>query len=233
MNTGGCCCEDRSHSGARQRAPGVMGPRLRGDDTMSGATAHSHSRTAHKRSRSRGMVCPSHAVSFRPLVTEGAGKAGCRLAPMVRCAEGLRTKAQRNPQGSRDNPAFPAQWVDGLCRGRPGETSSVATVALPIADASARLGEAHHGQDLTPASGVRTTRFCRTRVAPFVRVRMIAHEPESPPCNFRIAPTQLRPPHPGPRFVTTREPPLVSGRNAKSIRQFRIRIKRNIFAAGA
>ena len=147
--------------------------------------------------------------------------------------EGLRTRAQRNLQGSRDNPAFPAQWVDGLCRGRPGETSSVATVALRIADAAKPVGPLASPQDLAPASGVRTTRFCRTRVAPFVRVRMTAHEPEGPPCNFRIAPTQLRPPHPGPRLVTTREPPLVSGRDAKSIRQFRIRIKRIISAPRA
>src|SRR4051812_46502284 len=38
-------------------------------------------------SRPRGAFRPSFASSFPPLVQEGAGKAGCRLAPAVRCAK--------------------------------------------------------------------------------------------------------------------------------------------------
>src|SRR6266702_6089726 len=37
-------------------------------------------------SHSRGSLRPSFASSPHPLVQEGAGKAGCRLAPTVRCA---------------------------------------------------------------------------------------------------------------------------------------------------
>ena len=51
---------------------------------------------------------------------EGAGNAGCLLHPRSRvqwCKE-LRTRAYRY---SRSTPAFPAQWVDGLCRALPGD----------------------------------------------------------------------------------------------------------------
>jgi hypothetical protein len=42
---------------------------------------------------------------------EGAGKAGCRHAPMVPCA--VRSTGA-GTTGVADHPAFPAQWVDGL-----------------------------------------------------------------------------------------------------------------------
>jgi hypothetical protein len=41
----------------------------------------------HTPSRPRGAFRPSFASSLHPLVQEGAGKAGCRLAPAVRCAK--------------------------------------------------------------------------------------------------------------------------------------------------
>jgi hypothetical protein len=43
--------------------------------------------TADTPSQSRGTKCPSFARSLHPLIQEGAGKAGCRLAPTVRCAK--------------------------------------------------------------------------------------------------------------------------------------------------
>src|SRR4051794_2434797 len=54
--------------------------------------------------------------------------------PDARCTRGLvcishnkmRTRAYRS---SGEHPAFPAQWLYGLCRGRPGEASSIATIA--------------------------------------------------------------------------------------------------------
>src|SRR4051812_10102113 len=54
--------------------------------------------------------------------------------PDARCTRGLvcishnkmRTRAYRS---SGEHPAFPAQWFYGLCRGRPGETCSIATIA--------------------------------------------------------------------------------------------------------
>src|SRR5258708_17825824 len=55
-----------------------------------------------------------------PLITEGAGTAGCTLHPRSRvqdCAK-KRTRAYRFSGG---NPAFPAQWLYGLCRALPGD----------------------------------------------------------------------------------------------------------------
>ncbi|MHC2371644.1 hypothetical protein ACVIQT_006292 [Bradyrhizobium diazoefficiens] len=57
----------------------------------------------------RGMNCPSLAVVTALESAEGAGKAGCRLAPAVRCARNaLEADAQRHT-GEAEHPAFPAQ----------------------------------------------------------------------------------------------------------------------------
>jgi len=37
--------------------------------------------------------------------------------------------ARKKPQGSRDNPAFPAQWCYGLLRALPGVPGLIASVA--------------------------------------------------------------------------------------------------------
>jgi hypothetical protein len=65
-----------------------------------------------------------------------------------------RTRAYRF---SGSIPAFPAQWLYGLLRALPGEADSFATVAARITP-----------RNLTPVSGVRTTRFRRTRRATLV-----------------------------------------------------------------
>ncbi len=100
--------------------------------------------------------------------------------PGARCTRGLvctlrKTNRTRAYRYSRRHPAFPAQWVDGLCRGLPGETSSVATVALRIADAAGPVGQVAPPQDLAPASGARTARFCRTRRRRSFRAMQSAH----------------------------------------------------------
>jgi hypothetical protein len=41
----------------------------------------------HTPSHSRDILCPSFAAITAPESAEGAGKAGCRLAPAVRCAQ--------------------------------------------------------------------------------------------------------------------------------------------------
>ncbi|BBO07218.1 hypothetical protein BwSH20_25890 [Bradyrhizobium ottawaense] len=54
-------------------------------------------------------------------------------------------KAQaERPQGNRSIPAFPAQWLYGLCRDLPGERCTIAPVALRMADGRARLDDTHH-----------------------------------------------------------------------------------------
>ncbi len=78
--------------------------------------------------------------------------------------------AQRHT-GEAQHPAFPAQWLYGLCRALPGERCTIAPVALRMADARARLS--HHITATLDAQtpGVRTTRFCRTPITPVVCAR--------------------------------------------------------------
>jgi len=61
--------------------------------------------------------------------------------------------------------------------------------------------------DLAPATGARTTRFCRTLTAPFVHTPVIAHKPKLALRSPR-ATTPPRPPHPIPTFVTMANAPL-------------------------
>ena len=89
------------------------------------------------------IVFPNPASSTR--VTRGLA---------CNCAQRTRTRAYRF---SGNTPAFPAQWLYGLLRALPGEAGSFATVAARI-----------RPRNLTPASGVRTTRFRRTRRATLV-----------------------------------------------------------------
>jgi hypothetical protein len=67
--------------------------------------------------RSRDTTCPSYLHQFAPLRTEGAGKTGYQLIPMVRVQQ---KSTRQNHRLSRDNPAFPAQWCYGLYVLSPG-----------------------------------------------------------------------------------------------------------------
>ena len=97
--------------------------------------------TADMISRSRGAFRPSFASSLRPHIQEGAGKAGCRLAPAVRCAKSTRRKTAQQHTGVANHSAFPARRLDGLCRALPGAEFSLASLASRIwMMLSARLG---------------------------------------------------------------------------------------------
>ena len=76
---------------------------------------------------SRGMVCPSLAISLSLFCEEGAGKAGRRLRPQRRVL-----KVDKNAHGfdrySQDIPAFPTQWLYGLYVLSPGKRAFLAPV---------------------------------------------------------------------------------------------------------
>jgi len=67
---------------------------------------------------------------------EDRAPAGTRGPLCEGCATRSCTAAYRC---SQDSPAFPAQWLYGLCRALPGERCAIAPVALWMADALARL----------------------------------------------------------------------------------------------
>jgi len=148
-------------------------------------------------SHSRGMNCPSFAVVATLASAEGAGKAGCRLAPAVRCARNaLEADAQRHT-GEAKHPAFPAQWFYGLCRDLPGERCTIAPVALRMADAKGPVGPQTSPQDLahrlrTPGRHDFAVREPYRSCARGLRSRLPALRNPSRRCG-------PRPPPPGPR----------------------------------
>ncbi len=158
-------------------------------------------------SHSRGMNCPSFAVVANLASAEGAGKAGCRLAPAVRCAQiALETDAQRHT-GEAKHPAFPAQWFYGLCRALPGERCTIAPVALRMADVRARSGSTHHRKTWHTDPG------CQDHaILPYAgctgRVRAGSCSRSDPPCKPPSRRRRPRPPRPIPRVVTIAITPL-------------------------
>jgi hypothetical protein len=114
-------------------------------------------------SRSRGATRPRFASHFRTSRKERA-----QGMPDARCTRGLvcnvhkkmRTRAYRFSGG---NPTFPAQWLYGLCRALPGD-EFVLPPSLRELAARVEPGWAPSpSQSLAPATGARTTRFCRTQ----------------------------------------------------------------------
>ena len=95
----------------------------------------------NKGSRSRGALRPSFSSEPPSSHGEGAGKAGRRMAPMVRVQQ---KSTRQNHRFSRNRPAFPAQWFYGLY-----VVSPVNRAFLPPSPARCRSIFA----DLAPASG--------------------------------------------------------------------------------
>src|SRR5216684_153512 len=109
--------------------------------------------------------------------------------PGAQCTHSLACEIDKAHERSHhrytgNNPAFPAQWFYGLLRALPGDQACLTpSPALLLAD-------------LTPASGRQNDTTWPYASASFVRLAF-AHL------------TLTRPPHPVPRFVTTRDPPSV------------------------
>ena len=109
-------------------------------------------------------------------LSEGVGNAGCPLHPQprVQCVGSTRVSS---PQVT-GTPGIPARnGFNGLCRALPGDefvlSPSSTDMVLPNP-----VGLAKTSADLTPATGARTTRFCRTQQSPFVCALLIAHRPK-------------------------------------------------------
>ena len=113
-------------------------------------------------SRSRGGLRPRFTSNFAPPEKRGRRECRMRAAPAVSCANCAkkRTRAYRLSGG---NPTSPAQWLYGLCRDLLGDEF----VLPPSPREFAAKGEPGWApsppQSLTPATGARTTRFCRTQ----------------------------------------------------------------------
>ncbi len=79
----------------------------------------------------RALLVPSH-----PFQRKGAGKTGRRLAPIETRAETFCARNARGHTGEAgNNPAFPAQWFDGLRRALPGDEFLLAPSPCELTDA--------------------------------------------------------------------------------------------------
>ena len=147
-------------------------------------------------------LCTDHTT---PNCQRAQGRPGAGRAPTVHCAKIALQEAAQRHTGVAKHPAFPAQWVYGLCRALPGERCTIAPVALPIADARTRLGRHITARLDAQTPGVRTTRFCRTPITPVVCARYFAHG--SPPCKtLRAGATGVH--HGSPHVRDDRDTPL-------------------------
>ena len=188
------------------------------------------------------MNCPSLAVVTALESAEGAGKAGCRLAPTIRCAKNLHTQMRRRDnRWAGKHPAFPARWVDGVCALSPEPSSFWPPSPCELAMPETRSSPDSSPQGLTVATTVRTTRFCRTQLHP------------APPKEHREGVGAVRLHAAGPHEVhlalvshsrarrsrVHRTPihvrydvrsPLSEDRDGETMPQFRISVKWNIFA---
>jgi hypothetical protein len=104
------------------------------------------------------------------------------------------------------HPAFPAQWFDGLCRALPGDE-----FVLPPSPANWRLASPgwalQTSADLTPATGARTTRFCRTQLRRSSGARRSLTG--NPPCDPHRAPGAFASTAAQPNVRDDRDTPLL------------------------
>ncbi|MBB4361214.1 hypothetical protein GGD65_002236 [Bradyrhizobium sp. CIR18] len=175
------------------------------------------SQIADTPSRSRGAICPSFAWSRDPLIQEGAGKAGCWLAPAVCCALGTRRRTAQQHTGGADHSAFPAQWLDGLCRDLPGADHSFwppsprelddAVCPVGLARTFARLDRSNDGQDHTVLPYARSLVTTLSPGLVDVAERMWRDELNSAAHPHAVSGSQGLPALPAPLVPTLPRPP--------------------------
>ena len=105
----------------------------------------------------------SDAICVCPRERRGRRESRVPMTPAV-----VRTRCTRRTAGAPEHPAFPAQWFYGLCRDLPG-----AEFLWPPSPTDWRSIKARSGPtisiSLTPATGARTTRFCRPQLPRVIR----------------------------------------------------------------
>jgi hypothetical protein len=143
---------------------------------------------------------------------EIGGRRECRVraAPAVSCAKCTKENAHEHT-GQRRHFGIPCAMALRLMPRSPRRRIRLVTVIGGLKVLSCPVGPAKTSADLTPATGARTTRFCRTQLpvfakrlrralAPFVRVLVIAHG--KPALRFRFTPDAAASTASHPAFVT-------------------------------
>jgi len=137
--------------------------------------------------------------------TKGAGNAGCALHPRSR-VQSAQKKAHTSIQVQRRQSDIPCAMALRLMPCSPRRRIRLVTVAAGlIADRSGRIDAAT--DSLAPATGVGTTRFCRTQQTPFV-LRACCSLTARPPCEQACAPDAAASTASQPAFVTIAKRPF-------------------------
>jgi hypothetical protein len=185
-------------------------------------SSNSHIKLADTPSRPRGAIRPSFASSLAPLKPRGRREGRVPAAPAVYCANLVKETAQQHT-GEAQHTAFPAQWLDGLCRALPGAEFVLASLPPWNSPASRRLTRMPHprrldrsndGQDHTvlpyarPALSPQFSQPCRRsrKLTDETKPGSAARRREAPGSRRAIRPahasrtrTLPRPPQPGSR----------------------------------
>ena len=154
--------------------------------------------------------------------------------PGACCTRGLvcksAKKAHTSIQVQLEQSGIPCAMVLRLIPRSPRRRIPLASVAGGLKDCRNPVGLRQTSASLTPATGARTTRFCRTQLRQS-SARCVRSRTKARPANTTTRPTLPRPPQPAPTFVTMANAPL-AGRDGGSCRgDLGSRAKRNIFAA--
>ena len=154
--------------------------------------------------RARGLYDPS------PSIKEGAGNAGCLLHPRSR-VQNAHKNAHTSIQVQSEHSGIPCAMALRLMPCSPRRRIRLVTVTAGLmAD---RSGWTNFATDsLAPATGVGTTRFCRTLQAPFVLRAVFAHG--QPPCEHLCCARRCRVHHIPPRVRDDRDTPLLPRRDS-------------------
>src|SRR5258708_27681807 len=118
------------------------------------------------RRRSRGAMRPSFAKALPQ--KEGAGNAGCALHPRSR-VQRLCKETHTSIQVQRRHSGIPCAMVLRLMARSPRRRIRLVTVIGELAVLPDPVGLTKTSADLTPATGARTTRFCRTQPPVFAK----------------------------------------------------------------
>ena len=148
---------------------------------------------------------PSFAKFLSP---RKRGRRECRVhaAPAVSCAKCAR-KTHTSIQVQTEHSGIPCAMALRLMPRSPRRRIRLVTVAAGLMARSKPGWVDVASASLTPATGARTTRFCRTHQhrSSCARCSLTVR----PPCKHASRPTLPRPPHPVPTFVTMANAPLV------------------------
>ena len=139
--------------------------------------------------------------------------------PGARCTRGLVCKrwkeAHTSIQVQRKQSDIPCAMVLRLMPRSPRRRIRLVTVADGLKDCRNPVGPGKPSVSLTPATGARTTRFCRTQLRRS-SARCVRSRTKARPANTTTRPTLPRPPHPAPTFVTMANAPL-AGQDGASL----------------